>query len=89
MAKGFIQILCEKYRLTQKQLANELGIPVRTIENWAYRNDSCPIYMKCLIEEHFEHKLFMSVALEEDAEFVERIADLASEQERHYLERME
>lgn len=87
MAKGFIKIICEKYRLTQRQMAEELAIPVRTIENWAYRDDSCPIYMKCLIEEHFENKLFMSVALKENADFVERVADLASEQERHYLER--
>ena len=88
MAKGFIQIICEKYRLTQRQMAEELDIPVRTIENWAYRNDSCPMYMKCLIEEHFEHQLFMSVALEEDADFVERVEDLASEQERNYLNLM-
>lgn len=86
MAKGFIQLLCEKYRFTQKELAEYTGVPVRTIENWAYRNN-CPIYLKTLIEDYLEHQLMLSVASEMDQEFVEEVFERCISEAKHYKER--
>lgn len=60
MAKGFIQTVCEKYGLTQKQLAEELDIPIRTVENWAYRNN-CPMYLRFMIMETLEYRVLHGV----------------------------
>lgn len=86
MVKGFIQMLCEKYRLTQMELAEYTGVPVRTIENWAYRNN-CPIYMKTLLEDYLEHQLMLSVAIEMNTEFMEEVYDKCVREAKNYKER--
>ena len=36
--------------MTQKQLADHLGIPKRTIQNWCEGKSACPAYVVDLIE---------------------------------------
>ncbi len=40
----------KKYKLTQKQLSEMTGIPMRTIQNWETGKRSCTEYTEKLIE---------------------------------------
>lgn len=40
----------KKYKLTQKQLSEMTGIPMRTVQNWETGKRSCPEYTEKLIE---------------------------------------
>lgn len=40
-----------KYGLTQQQMANTLGIPTRTIEDWEAGRRKCPDYVENLVLE--------------------------------------
>ena len=45
-----IKKLREATKMTQKQFADYFLIPKRTVENWEGGINSCPEYLKCLIE---------------------------------------
>ena len=40
----------KKYKLTQKQLSEMIGIPMRTLQNWETDKRKCPEYTEKLIE---------------------------------------
>lgn len=44
------------YGLTQKQFADELGIPKRSLEDWEAKRRIPPNYLVWLIEFYFSHK---------------------------------
>lgn len=41
--------------ITQRQLSEELGIPLRTIEDWEAGRRKPPEYLAELIREHYEN----------------------------------
>lgn len=47
--------LRKKYGLTQKQLSEITGIPVRTIQNWEGGQRKCPTYVADLIKFKLEY----------------------------------
>lgn len=47
--------LRKKYGLTQKQLSEITGIPVRTIQNWEGGQRKCPQYVADLIKFKLEY----------------------------------
>ena len=47
--------LRKKYNLTQKQLSEITGIPVRTIQNWEGGQRKCPPYVAHLVKFKLEH----------------------------------
>lgn len=50
IAYNNIKDIRKKTGMTQKQFANEIGIPKRTIENWESNKRKCPEYTRYLIE---------------------------------------
>ena len=44
-----IRSLRKKLKMTQKQMADEMGIPKRTIENWEAGVRSCPEWAERLV----------------------------------------
>lgn len=53
--ENFIDMVCSRYGLTRRKLADELDIPLRTVENWSYRN-TCPIYVRNMIIDTLEYR---------------------------------
>lgn len=47
-----------KYNLTQKQLSEVTGIPVRTIQNWEGGQRKCPEYIIELVKFKLENSEF-------------------------------
>lgn len=86
MKEGFIKRVCEMYGMTQKELAQELDIPIRTVENWACR-DSCPAYVRSMIYDTLKHRL-QRVAIEEvvDFENARKIWKFTEENRKRYMQ---
>lgn len=61
MMENFIKEVCNEYGLTMKELAEEFWIPLRTVQNWAYRG-TCPLYVRMMIIDVLEYRLFKTLA---------------------------
>lgn len=51
-----IREICEQYGLTQAALANQFGIPLRTVEQWCTGRRQAPDYVVAMILTILEYK---------------------------------
>lgn len=49
-----IREICEKYDLSQTELAKRFGIPLRTVQNWCTGQRMPPEYLPNMIEQLLE-----------------------------------
>lgn len=66
-----IKRIIEESRMTQKDFANHLNIPLRTVENWSAGSSSCAKYLEDLIE----YKMLLNIFEREDVN-VDEVADI-------------
>lgn len=78
-----------KYGLTQTQLSDLTGVPMRTIQNWETGVRKCPEYVTKmvvdLLEQKFSHPDYQTI-LEEVLDMMERdLKHLKTDEARNYV----
>ena len=78
-----------KYGLTQQQVADQTGVPFRTIQNWEGGQRKCPDYVMDLVLDKLDQKFSQpdfKTILEEILEMMERdLKHLKTDEARNYV----
>jgi transcriptional regulator with XRE-family HTH domain len=78
-----------KYGLTQTQLSELTGVPMRTIQNWETGSRKCPEYVTkmilAMLEQKFNHPDYQTI-LEEMLDMLEHdVRHLKTDEARNYV----